>query len=84
MPVGAYLVLGRSRRETTGRAPTRAPTTAEVVRRDLAETDSFDGTLGYASTPPVVNQLQGTITALARRGASSREGRRSTGSTARR
>lgn len=66
--VGAYLVLGRSTDETTAAADTRTVSTAKVVRRDLAETDSFDGTLGYASTRAVVNQLQGTITALAAEG----------------
>jgi hypothetical protein len=64
----AYVVLGRSTDDTTAAANTAPVTTAKVVRRDLAETDSFDGTLGYASTRPVVNQLQGTITALADEG----------------
>jgi peptidoglycan hydrolase-like protein with peptidoglycan-binding domain len=63
-----YVVLGRSTDDTTAAANTAPVTTAKVVRRDLAETDSFDGTLGYASTRPVVNQLQGTITALADEG----------------
>jgi peptidoglycan hydrolase-like protein with peptidoglycan-binding domain len=64
----AYLVLGRSADDTTAAADTTPVTTAKVVRRDLAETDSFDGTLGYASSRPVVNQLQGTFTALAPEG----------------
>jgi peptidoglycan hydrolase-like protein with peptidoglycan-binding domain len=66
--VAGYVVLGRSTDDTTAAATTAPVTTAKVVRRDLAETDSFDGTLGYASTRPVVNQLQGTITALADEG----------------
>ena len=68
--VAGYVVLGRSTDDTTAAADTTAATTtAKVVRRDLAETDSFDGTLGYASTRPVVDQLSGTITALADEGA---------------
>ena len=46
--------------------PPAAPpvTTATVVRTDLATTVLTAGTLGYAETNPVVNQLTGTYTAL--------------------
>jgi peptidoglycan hydrolase-like protein with peptidoglycan-binding domain len=66
--VAGILLLGRSTDETTAASGPVSVTTAEVVRRDLAETDTFDGTLGYASSRPVVNQLPGTITALAEEG----------------
>jgi hypothetical protein len=66
--VAAYAVLGRSTDETTAAEEEAAVTTAEVTRRDLAETDTFDGTLGYANVRTVVNQLQGTITAIAQEG----------------
>ncbi|HEY6738054.1 MAG TPA: peptidoglycan-binding protein [Actinopolymorphaceae bacterium] len=46
--------------------PTTAPggATATVTRRSLAATTSFSGTLGYAGTYVVVNQLTGIVTAL--------------------
>jgi Putative peptidoglycan binding domain len=66
--VAGVLVLGRSADETTAASGPVSVTTAEVVRRDLAETETFDGTLGYASSRQVVNQLPGTITALATEG----------------
>jgi hypothetical protein len=66
--VAGFLVFGRSTDVTTAASSPVTVATAEVVRRDLAETDSFDGTLGYASSRPVVNQLQGTITSLAAEG----------------
>jgi peptidoglycan hydrolase-like protein with peptidoglycan-binding domain len=47
-------------------SPPVAPpvTTATVVRTNLATTVLTAGTLGYAATDPVVNQLAGTYTAL--------------------
>ena len=52
-----------------GQAPAGPPapppvTTATVVRTDLATTVLTAGTLGYAATSPVVNQLTGTYTAV--------------------
>ena len=52
-----------------GQAPVGPPaappvTVATVVRTDLATTMLTGGTLGYAATDPVVNQLAGTYTAL--------------------
>ena len=70
----AAVVLGRSTDETTAAETAAAVTTAEVVRRDLAERDSFDGTLGYASSRPVVNRREGTITALAAEGSALERG----------
>ena len=66
--VAAVVLLDRSADDTTAAASDVALATAAVVRRDLAETDTFDGTLGYASTAPVVNRLEGTITALSPEG----------------
>jgi hypothetical protein len=67
--VAAYLALGRSADETTAAEEADAPVaTAAVTRRDLAETETFDGTLGYANERTVVNQLAGTITRLAEQG----------------
>ena len=56
-----------------GQAPASPPaappvTTATVVQTDLATTVLTAGTLGYAATNPVVNQLAGTYTALPRPG----------------
>lgn len=72
--VAAYAVLGRSTDETTAAEEEAAVSTAAVSRRDLAETDTFDGTLGYANQRTVVNQLQGTITDLAAEGSVVRRG----------
>ncbi|HLX88955.1 MAG TPA: hypothetical protein VKR22_10940, partial [Acidimicrobiales bacterium] len=46
-------------------APGPLPTsTATVVRTDLTETQLTGGTLGYATTDPVINRMTGTYTAL--------------------
>jgi len=62
-----------------GQAPASPPpappvTTATVVRTDLATTVLTAGTLGYAATSPVVNQLAGTYTALPAPGQAIRTG----------
>jgi peptidoglycan hydrolase-like protein with peptidoglycan-binding domain len=62
-----------------GQAPVGPPaappvTVATVVRTDLATTMLTGGTLGYAATDPVVNQLAGTYTALPRPGQTIRPG----------
>jgi peptidoglycan hydrolase-like protein with peptidoglycan-binding domain len=58
-------------------AATAAPpvSTATVVRTDLAATVLTEGTLGYAPTRPVVNQLAGTYTWLPAPGSQVRPGR---------
>ena len=38
---------------------------AEVVRTDLVEQETFDGTLGSVEDDPIVTQVDGTITAIA-------------------
>jgi putative peptidoglycan binding protein len=62
-----------------GQAPVSPPaappmTTATVVRTNLATTVLTAGTLGYAATDPVVNQLAGTYTALPSPGQAIRPG----------
>jgi peptidoglycan hydrolase-like protein with peptidoglycan-binding domain len=62
-----------------GQAPASSPaappvTTATVVRTNLATTVLTAGTLGYAATDPVVNQLAGTYTALPSPGQAIRPG----------
>lgn len=49
---------------TATTASTSPPATAVVARRDLVESESVAGTLGYGTTTPVVGQLQGTVTGL--------------------
>ena len=51
------------------------PATATVVRTNLATTVLTEGTLGYAPTPPVVNQIAGTYTWLPAAGRRIRAGR---------
>ncbi len=41
-----------------------ALSTSAIVRTDLSSTVLAQGTLGYASSPPVINQLAGTYTSL--------------------
>lgn len=47
---------------------------ATVVRTDVVARQQVPGILGYPVTPPVVNQLSGVVTALARPGAVIRRG----------
>ena len=51
-----------------------ATATAEVTRRDLAQTETFDGTIGFADSRTVVTQSMGTVTALAPEGSMRRRG----------
>jgi peptidoglycan hydrolase-like protein with peptidoglycan-binding domain len=51
-----------------------ATSTAEVARRDLAQTEAFDGTLAFADSRTVVTQSMGTVTALAPEGSTRRRG----------
>ncbi len=53
---------------TDGTAAGPATATAEVVRTDLVARTEVDGTLGYAGEMKVLNQVQGTVTALPRPG----------------
>jgi peptidoglycan hydrolase-like protein with peptidoglycan-binding domain len=68
-----WLVLDRS----SSSAPVSsaaATTTAEAVRRDLVETETFDGTLEHGDARTVKSGLAGTITALAREGSTIKRG----------
>lgn len=51
-----------------------ATSTAEVARRDLAQTETFDGTLGFADSRTAVTQSMGMVTALAPEGSTRRRG----------
>jgi hypothetical protein len=51
-----------------------ATSTAEIVRRDLVDTETFAGTLGYADARSVVGYWKGTVTALAAEGSVVRRG----------
>jgi peptidoglycan hydrolase-like protein with peptidoglycan-binding domain len=51
------------------------PSTATVVRTNLATTVLTEGTLGYAPTQPIVNQITGTYTWLPAAGSRIRAGR---------
>jgi hypothetical protein len=44
--------------------PKPSTSSARVVRTDLSNTATAEGTLGYAPAPPIVNELSGTYTAL--------------------
>lgn len=58
----------------TDAAGTVATGTAEVARLDLARTETFSGTLGYADSRSLVAAGGGTITALAPEGSTRRRG----------
>lgn len=42
--------------------------TAEVARTDLVRTETLEGELGFAESRPVINQAQGTLTAVTEEG----------------
>jgi peptidoglycan hydrolase-like protein with peptidoglycan-binding domain len=69
-----WLALDRSGGDDQTAAQPLATTTATVVRRDLVETESFSGTLGYAERRPIVGYWNGTVTALVPEGAVVRRG----------
>ena len=58
--VAAATVIGGSPAPAAPAAPRGA--TVRVARTNLVTTALTEGTLGYASTSPVVNQLTGTFT----------------------
>jgi hypothetical protein len=64
--VAAATVIGGSPAPAAPAAPRGA--TVRVARTNLVTTALTEGTLGYASTSPVVNQLTGTFTQIPRAG----------------
>lgn len=60
--VAAIVVRGGAPAPKAAAAPPL--TTATVVRTNLSTTTLTQGTLGYGSSPPVVNRMSGTYTAL--------------------
>ncbi len=77
--IGAVVVVAlHANGGTTPRAQgtTTATATAAIERRDLVETDTVDGTLGYADERDVPTTLAGTLTWLPRSGAAIRQDHR--------
>jgi peptidoglycan hydrolase-like protein with peptidoglycan-binding domain len=72
--VAVWLALDRTSGSDLPEAQPLATTTAEVVRRDLIESESFPGTLGYADRTPITGYWNGTVTALAPEGSVVRRG----------
>lgn len=73
--VGGAVALGGedgSGSGATADGRTAATGVAEIERRDLVETESVDGTLGYAGEQPVATNLPGTLTWLPVEGATIR------------
>jgi len=64
--VAAVAVMGGAPAPAASAAPTAG--TVRVARTNLVTTVLTEGTLGYASTSPVVNQLTGTFTQIPRAG----------------
>jgi peptidoglycan hydrolase-like protein with peptidoglycan-binding domain len=63
-----WLALDRSVGGDGTAAQPIATTTAEIVRRDLIDTQSFPGALGYADRRAIVSLRAGTLTAVAAEG----------------
>lgn len=62
--VAIVLGAGSSPPSRAADAPSSSSTTAIVQRRDLVQTDTESGTLGYVNPQTVYNRLSGTITWL--------------------
>jgi membrane fusion protein, multidrug efflux system len=60
--------------EETDDTVVAAPSLAEVVLTDLAETSEYEGTIGRLEGDPVILRLQGTITALPEAGTTLEQG----------
>jgi peptidoglycan hydrolase-like protein with peptidoglycan-binding domain len=69
-----WLALDRPGGSDEPAAQPLATSITEVVRRDLVETESFSGTLGYAERRPIVGYWNGTVTGLAPEGTVVRRG----------
>ena len=66
---------------TSASTPPPPVSTATIVRTDLTTSTLTEGTLGYAPTDPVVNQMAGTYTSLPAPGTTITRARSSTGWT---
>lgn len=61
----AFVLLGRGQAEEPGEQDAGLPpSTAEVARKTLRDTQEVDGELGYGTTTTATNRIPGTITAL--------------------
>ncbi len=70
-----WLALGRDPGTAdAGEVASPTTSTAEVVRRDLVETESFDGTLGFDERSEVVAASAGTMTSIVDEGTIVRRG----------
>ncbi|MCX4664568.1 peptidoglycan-binding domain-containing protein [Streptomyces uncialis] len=63
----AALGLGRAQDDTAG-APALPPKTAEVDRRDLKDSKSTDGSLGFGTSRTAISRIGGTLTGVAEAG----------------
>lgn len=68
-------LISRDERDTGSAVPLPVAR-AEVVRTDLVETETVDGTLGYGPAQPLENRLAGTVTSVPREGSIVRRGGR--------
>ena len=66
--VAGVVVAGSGGGTAGAGSPTASSATTTIVRQDLVEIDTEDGTLGYADSRPVINHLSGTITWLPAQG----------------
>ncbi len=72
----AVLLAGEDDRPAAAGAASLSTKVASIERRDLVETDTEDGTLGYSDERPALNRLSGTLTRLPAEGSVIRPGRR--------
>ncbi|WP_405644371.1 peptidoglycan-binding protein [Streptomyces uncialis] len=63
----AALGLGRAQDDTAS-APALPPKTAEVDRRDLKDSKSTDGSLGFGTSRTAISRIGGTLTGVAEAG----------------
>ncbi|WP_405996914.1 peptidoglycan-binding protein [Streptomyces sp. NBC_00829] len=75
--VGAGVpALGGSGAHTDGSGPDLPPSTAEIIRTDLVQSKTVDGTLGFANRRAVKAVGDGTVTVAAHVGNTVRQGQR--------
>jgi peptidoglycan hydrolase-like protein with peptidoglycan-binding domain len=72
--VAAWALLSRDGEGDAAASDVVATSTATVARRDLAETETFEGTLSFTDTRTLAAGVPGTITALAPEGSIRRRG----------